>query len=115
MFLSLCLQGEYVWVRPPLEQINDVEFAVPVAARILRTEKARVLVCDDDNQQYWVTNGDIVKVVHLTSLTDVDDMITLGDLQEYTILRNLETRYRKKLIYVSKTSQSYARKIHISQ
>ncbi|XP_046806985.1 myosin-VIIa isoform X1 [Lucilia cuprina] len=91
--------GEYVWVKPQPQQINEIEFAVPFGARIVRTDNTRTLICDDDNKQYWVNNGDIVKAMHLTSQTGVEDMITLGDLQEYTILRNLEIRYREKKIY----------------
>ncbi|KAM7351605.1 myosin 28B1 [Cochliomyia hominivorax] len=91
--------GEYVWVKPQPQQINDIEFAVPFGARIIRTDKTRTLICDDENKQYWIDNGDIVKAMHLTSRNGVEDMITLGDLQEYTILRNLEIRYREKKIY----------------
>ena len=90
-----------MWVRPQPQQIKDIEFAVPFGARIIRTDKTRTLVSDDNNQQFWVKNDDIVKAMHLTSQNGVDDMITLGDLQEYTILRNLEIRYREKKIYVS--------------
>lgn len=88
-------------MRAQPHQINDNEFAVPYGARIIRTDKTRTLVSDDDNKQFWVSNDDIVKSMHLTSQNGVDDMITLGDLQEYTILRNLEIRYRQKRIYVS--------------
>ncbi|KAH8377405.1 hypothetical protein KR093_005352, partial [Drosophila rubida] len=90
------LQGEYVWVKP---QNTTCEFAVPFGARIVRTEKTQTLVCDDANKQFWVPAGDVLKSMHLTSHEDVEDMITLGDLQEYTILRNLQTRYAKQLIY----------------
>ncbi|XP_062120932.1 myosin-VIIa isoform X2 [Drosophila sulfurigaster albostrigata] len=88
--------GEYVWVKP---QNTTSEFAVPFGARIVRTEKTQTLVCDDANKQFWVPAGDVLKSMHLTSHEDVEDMITLGDLQEYTILRNLQTRYAKQLIY----------------
>ncbi|XP_034471535.1 unconventional myosin-VIIa [Drosophila innubila] len=88
--------GEYVWVKP---QNTSCEFAVPFGARIVRTEKTQTLVCDDANKQFWVPAGDVLKAMHLTSHEDVEDMITLGDLQEYTILRNLQTRYAKQLIY----------------
>ncbi|XP_068143632.1 LOW QUALITY PROTEIN: myosin-VIIa [Drosophila tropicalis] len=88
--------GEYVWVKP---QNTTSEFAVPFGARIVRTEKTQTLVCDDQNKQFWVPAGDVLKAMHITSQEDVEDMITLGDLQEYTILRNLQTRYAKKLIY----------------
>lgn len=43
----------------------------------------------------------VLKNMHITSQSGVDDMITLGDLQEYAILRNLHLRYMKKQIYVS--------------
>ncbi|KAH8249426.1 hypothetical protein KR032_009554, partial [Drosophila birchii] len=89
-------QGEYVWVKP---QNTASEFAVPFGARIVRTEKTQTLVCDDRNKQFWVPAGDVLKAMHITSQEDVEDMITLGDLQEYTILRNLQNRYAKQLIY----------------
>lgn len=92
------IQGEYVWVKP---QNTTSEFAVPFGARIVRTEKTQTLVCDDRNKQFWVPAGDVLKAMHITSQEDVEDMITLGDLQEYTILRNLQNRYAKQLIYVS--------------
>lgn len=98
---SLSLQGEYVWVKP---QNTTSEFAVPFGARIVRTEKTQTLICDDANKQYWVPAADVLKSMHITSQEDIEDMITLGDLQEYTILRNLQTRYAKKLIYVSMIS-----------
>ncbi|XP_052853141.1 myosin-VIIa isoform X3 [Drosophila gunungcola] len=88
--------GEYVWVKP---QNTTSEFAVPFGARIVRTEKTQTLVCDDLNKQFWVPAGDVLKAMHITSQEDVEDMITLGDLQEYTILRNLQNRYAKQLIY----------------
>lgn len=43
----------------------------------------------------------ILKPMHTSSVIGVEDMINLGDLQEYAILRNLHARYNKNLIYVS--------------
>ena len=38
--------------------------------------------------------------MHPTSVSSVEDMIKLGDLQEYAILKNLHTRYIRNFVYV---------------
>lgn len=45
--------------------------------------------------------------MHLTSVYGVEDMITLGDINECAILRNLRIRYKNKEIYVSSSSIWY--------
>ncbi|XP_062547434.1 myosin-VIIa-like isoform X2 [Armigeres subalbatus] len=87
--------GEWVWLAPK----NHDEFEIPYAGRVLRTHSGKTLIVDDDGQEVWVTDSDIIKPIHVTSQRTVDDMITLGDLQEYAILRNLIVRYRQKQIY----------------
>lgn len=39
--------------------------------------------------------------MHVTSINAVDDIITLGEIQEYSILRNLRLRYKQRQFYVS--------------
>lgn len=67
----------------------------------MRNDKSRTYVRDDEGNEYWVPSELILKNMHITSQNGVEDMITLGDLQEYAILRNLHLRYMKKQIYVS--------------
>jgi myosin-7 len=56
---------------------------------------------DDFLLQETTVSADLVlKPMHTTSALGVEDMITLADLQEYTILRNLHCRYNQGLIYV---------------
>lgn len=92
----LQFQGEYVWVDP----ITKDNFELPFAGKIQRTDKDRILITDDDDQEMWINSKQILKSMHTTSTESVEDMIMLGDLQEYAILRNLSMRYRKKEIYV---------------
>lgn len=87
--------GEYVWINPSTKD----EFAVPTAARIIRTDKEKTFICDDEGRQFWIPSTQILKAMHLSSQNGVEDMITLGDLQEYAILRNLYIRYKNKQIY----------------
>lgn len=47
--------------------------------------------------------------MHITSIEGVDDMITLGDLQEHSILRNIHIRYKQRQIYVRQMLNSIYR------
>lgn len=46
--------------------------------------------------------------MHITSIKPVDDIITLGEIQEYSILRNLWLRYKQRQFYVSISLVKYA-------
>lgn len=73
---------------------------MPFAGKIQRTDRERILIIDDDDNEIWINSKQILKAMHTTSAESVEDMIMLGDLQEYAILRNLSMRYKKKEIYV---------------
>lgn len=85
-----------MWVRPAL---ND-EFAIPLGGQVAAIEPKRIKIKTDNAGDLYVSKEQIVKLMHSSCVKDVNDMITLGDLTEYSILRNLEMRYYKKNIYV---------------
>lgn len=89
-------KGEYVWIKPP----QDGEFDVPIGAKVLARDAKRIKIVDDDGRESWIPSQEMLRPMHITSIQSVEDMIVLGDLQEYAILRNLQTRYNKDLIYV---------------
>lgn len=89
-------QGDYIWAEP----VKRGEFDIPVGGKIIGIESSRVKIVDDDGIELYISNQQVLKTMHVSSINGVEDMINLGDLQEYAILRNLHKRYREKKIYV---------------
>ncbi|XP_060803204.1 myosin-VIIa [Amyelois transitella] len=84
-----------VWLKPQ----GSSEFDIPIAVKVLKSSGNTLQVQDDDGKVFSATINDVLKPLHATSVSGVEDMITLGELQEYTILRNLHIRYKQQLIY----------------
>lgn len=53
------------------------------------------------SQEFWLKPGMKIRHMHISSVEGVEDMISLGDLNEGGILRNLLIRYNQNFIYVS--------------
>lgn len=102
-------QGEWVWVQPKVTE----EFEIPYGAKVIRTDPGKVLVRDDGGSEEWIPVERVLRAMHVTSQQGVEDMITLGDLQEHAILRNLHLRYNERNIYVSGHRKSSDRPIII--
>jgi myosin heavy subunit len=86
-------------VKPDVKNGNS--FEVACAAKVLSADKDRYLVVDDEGHELWINKNQVLKAIHSTSNEIVDDMISMFELEEYTIVRNLYMRYQKKQIYVS--------------
>ncbi|CAH2066249.1 unnamed protein product, partial [Iphiclides podalirius] len=87
--------SDLVWLQPD----GKSEFDIPVAAKILNSSGGLIQVRDDDGNVFTTSVDKVIKPLHATSVDSVEDMITLGELQEHTILRNLHIRYNMQLIY----------------
>ena len=77
-----------------------------IGARVVAAEGRKIQVVDDDGEESWLTPERRIKAMHPTSVQGVEDMISLGDLHEAGILRNLLIRYNDNLIYVSSRSRA---------
>ncbi|CAH2067351.1 unnamed protein product, partial [Iphiclides podalirius] len=89
------IEGDYIWIEP----VSGREFDVAIGARVLAAEGRRIRVRDDDGHEQWLPPERRIKAMHATSVHGVEDMISLGDLHEAGILRNLLIRYNENLIY----------------
>ncbi|RZB66655.1 myosin-VIIa [Asbolus verrucosus] len=87
--------GDHIWVQP----VTNGEFDILLGAKLVGIEEKRVRLKDDDGNEISASHQQIVKNMHVTSVEGVEDMINLGDLQDYAILRNLHKRYKNKEIY----------------
>lgn len=75
------------------------EFDTASGGRIAAIEPKRFQIRSDNGETVFISKDQVVSSMHITSVKGVEDMINLGDLQEYAILRNLQMRYSSKLIY----------------
>jgi len=88
--LVLCRELSVIWVRFRTQQNGALQ----------NTEAGNYSVMTFLLQETTVAANLVLKPMHATSVRGVEDMITLADLQEHTILRNLHYRYKQGLIYV---------------
>ncbi|GAB1609908.1 myosin-VIIa-like [Argonauta hians] len=93
--MVILAKGDHVWLEPKTRE----EFSVAIGARVKFTESGKVLVVDDDGKEIWVDGKRQIRHMHTSSVSGVEDMIGLGDLNEAGILRNLFIRYMDNLIY----------------
>jgi myosin-7 len=69
---------------------------------VIAGEGSKIQVIDDDGKEQWLSKERKIKAMHQSSIKGEPDMISLGDLHEAGILRNLLIRYNENIIYVSK-------------
>ncbi|CAG0899982.1 unnamed protein product, partial [Cyprideis torosa] len=93
--INVLVPGDYIWIEPTTRR----EFDVAIGAKVIAAEGRRIQVVDDDGKEQWLTPERRIKAMHPTSVKGVEDMISLGDLHEAGILRNLLIRYNGNFIY----------------
>ncbi|XP_075149189.1 unconventional myosin-VIIa ck [Haematobia irritans] len=93
--MVIVTRGDYIWIEPA----SGREFDVAIGARVISAEGRRIQVRDDDGDEIWLAPERRIKAMHASSVQGVEDMISLGDLHEAGILRNLLIRYKDNLIY----------------
>jgi myosin-7 len=101
--ISGLVVGDHIWVQP----VTNGEFDILIGGKITNIEERRIRVKDDDGNEISISHQQFVKNMHVTSVEGVDDMINLGDLQDYAIMRNLHKRYKSKNIYVSRAMSNH--------
>ncbi|KAF6720455.1 Unconventional myosin-VIIa [Oryzias melastigma] len=86
-------KGEWVWV--------NSDIGVPIGARVKETPSGQRFLVDDNGKEQRLSTEDeaSLKIMHPTSVEGVDDMISLGDMTEAGLLRNLLLRHQRGLIY----------------
>ncbi|XP_028966812.1 myosin-VIIa [Galendromus occidentalis] len=93
--MVIVTRGDFIWIEPQTRK----EFDVAIGAKVISAEGRRIQIRDDDGQENWLAPERRIKAMHPTSVQGVEDMISLGDLHEAGILRNLLIRYNDNLIY----------------
>uniref|UniRef100_A0A672G4R0 Si:ch73-194h10.2 n=1 Tax=Salarias fasciatus TaxID=181472 RepID=A0A672G4R0_SALFA len=85
--------GDFVWM--------DTGHGVPIGAEVTVTDTGQLQLTDDEGKEHRLnkkTQGGL-RSMHPSSVKGVDDMISLGDLSEAGLLRNLLVRHKEGNIY----------------
>lgn len=93
--MVIVTKGDYIW----LEQDSKRQFDVAIGARVTASDGKQIKVHTDEGKEMSLTPGRKIRSMHPSSIEGVEDMISLGDLHEAGILRNLLIRYKDNLIY----------------
>jgi myosin-7 len=93
--MVIVTKGDYIW----LEQDSQRQFDVAIGARVISSDGRQIRVLTDEGKELNLTPSRRIRSMHPSSVQGVEDMISLGDLHEAGILRNLLIRYKENLIY----------------